>query len=225
MFLNLLPSALRWIQTNLPSILGGGVIVSVGNWVHSNLASRRDREITWLQDQLRSLYGPLFFFTSQNEQLFQMSGKLQDAQGGGWSEDETRQQSLERQGAATTNLGSLYVKRVIENNARVMEILEKNWHLADSADYDVFSQFQLDYTRFLTEVQQRGGDGIPLRIRLGLGPVVYMHPEMISRMGAAVRVKQARWEKLRRTGSFRRTLRKCFAAIRPKKAIKRKRSG
>jgi hypothetical protein len=168
------------------------------------------------------------FLASQNEQPFQMTGKVQHAHGdffeGKWSEDETTQQSLERASAATTNLGNLYVKRVIENNARVMEILGKTGTLQIRQTTMSSRSSSLIYTRFLTEVQQRGGDGIPFRIRFGLGPVVNISPEMISRVGAAVRVKQARWEKLRRTGSFLRILSRCFAAIRPKKAIKRKRS-
>jgi hypothetical protein len=60
----------------LITVLGGilgGIIVAVTNWFLSNRSTRRTREVDWLQEQLRLLYGPLFFFTSQNEELFKLT--------------------------------------------------------------------------------------------------------------------------------------------------------
>jgi hypothetical protein len=54
------------------SFLGGGFIAAVGNWIYSNWSAGRAREVEWLREQLRLLYGPLFFFTSQNEELFKL---------------------------------------------------------------------------------------------------------------------------------------------------------
>ena len=134
------------------SFLGGGLVVAVGNWIHASRSARRDREIAWLQDQLRQLYGPLSFFTSQNEKLFELAGSVQQAHQatftGQWSEDESRQRALEAMGEATTKLGNRYVERVVKNNAQVMTILETNWHLIDPADAEVFSTFQVNYMRY-----------------------------------------------------------------------------
>jgi hypothetical protein len=112
----------------LASFLGGGFTVAVGNWIHANRSARREREATWLQEQLRALYGPLSFLTSQNEQLFKLAGDVQNAHQsfftGKWSEDPATQEHLEKQGEATTALGNMYIKRVLKNNARAMAILE-----------------------------------------------------------------------------------------------------
>lgn len=194
-------AVLDWVRANLASFLGGGIVVAVVHWINTLRTARRDREISWLQEQLRSLYGPLSFFTNQNEQLLGLAGKVQDAHGaffaGKWSEDETTQKALEEQSTATTNLGNLYVKRVLENNAHVMELLEKNWHLADPADRDEFSRFQVDHTRFLNEVHQEGRNSIPLQITQQLGPISFMHPDMISCVRSALQSKQMRLAKFR----------------------------
>jgi hypothetical protein len=181
--------------------VGGGLAVAVGNWIHANRSARREREIARLQEQLRLLYGPLWFFTSQNEQLLKLAGSVQDAHQefftGKWSTDATTQSSLVEAGEATTSLSNMYVERVVENNSRVMAVLEANWHLTDLADVEIFSRFQVDYTRFLSEVKQRGRQKVPLQIMMKLGPIPFMHPDMIARVHAAVQQKQARLAELR----------------------------
>lgn len=175
--------------------------MAVGNWIHANRSARREREIARLQEQLRLLYGPLWFFTSQNEQLLKLANSVQDAHQefftGKWSSDETTQNRLLEAGEATTSLGNMYVERVDENNARVMAILEANWHLTDLDDVEIFSRFQVDHARFLSEVKQRGREKIPLSIVMRLGPICFMHPDMIARVHTAVQQKRDRLAELR----------------------------
>jgi hypothetical protein len=128
--------------------LGGGFVVAIGNWIHSTWSARRAREVESLREQLRLLYGPLFFFTCQNEELFKLTDNVQNAyrdffEGKTWSEDAKTQELLTKNADATIDLGNAYVQRVVENNARVMEILERNWHLVDAADVEMLSRFQL----------------------------------------------------------------------------------
>jgi hypothetical protein len=63
----------------LLSFLGGGLVAAVGNWLHSSWSARRAREVEMLREQLRLVYGPLFFFTSQNEELFKLTDNVQNA--------------------------------------------------------------------------------------------------------------------------------------------------
>jgi hypothetical protein len=100
-------------------------------------------------------------------------------------------------GEASTNLGKMYVERVVKNNSRAMAILETNWRLADLADAEIFSRFQVDYTRFLTEVEQHGQKKIPLQILMQLGPIHFMHPDMIACVHGAVQRKQTRLAEFR----------------------------
>jgi hypothetical protein len=159
------------------SFIGGGLVSAIGNWLHANRSARREREMSLLQDQLRMLYGPLSFFTSQNEQLFKLSGRVQagfdEFFTGRWSNEESVQHSLVQSGEATTALSNAYIECVVENNARVMALLENNWHLADLPDLDVFSRFQVDYTRYLHEVKQQGRKNVPLNIVMKLGPIAH----------------------------------------------------
>src|SRR5688572_30068939 len=64
------------------SFLGGGVVAAVGNWLHASRTARRQREIDRLREQLERLYGPLFFFTTQNQQLFLLNDKIHAAYSG-----------------------------------------------------------------------------------------------------------------------------------------------
>ena len=54
------------------SFVGGGIISSLINWIRANKADKKDREIKLLDDQIRKLYGPLYFLVSQSEKLFQL---------------------------------------------------------------------------------------------------------------------------------------------------------
>ncbi|MGG7056407.1 hypothetical protein [Nitrosomonas sp. ANs5] len=119
----------------LMSFLGGGFAVAVGNWVNSSVGIRRQREIDHLKGQLQSLYGPLSFFAQQNEKLFALCGAFSDAYTReivqkNWSQDEKTRASVRADAETTIQLSNQYVVRVVENNGRIMEILEKGWHLS-----------------------------------------------------------------------------------------------
>ena len=61
------------------SFLGGGMVVAVINWVKELRSAARQREVGYLQDQLRFLYGPLHCLTAQNLETFKRMERLQDA--------------------------------------------------------------------------------------------------------------------------------------------------
>jgi hypothetical protein len=189
----------------MPSFIGGGVVAVVGNWVHSSWSARRAREVEGLREQLRLLYGPLFFFTIQNEQLFKLTGNVQDArreffEGKKWSNEEKAQEALRKQHLATIELGNTYVKRVVKNNERVMDILENNWHLVEPGDIEVLSRFQVDYTRYLVEAKDRGITDVPFSVAMKLGPISFMHPDVIVRVRATFERQRARLVKLTGVG-------------------------
>lgn len=185
----------------LMSFLGGGFAVAVGNWVNSSIGARRQREIDRLKEQLQSLYGPLSFFTQQNDKLFALCGTFNDAYRieiaqKNWSQDEKTQASVRADAETTIELSNQYIGRVVENNSRVMEVLEKGWHLVDGEDIEEFAQFQVDFTRFKTEVE--GTLKIPFRIYKAVGDVSYMRPSMIKLVKQKVLAKEARLRELMR---------------------------
>jgi len=150
------------------SFLGGGLVAAIGNWLHATVAARREREASYLEQQLRSLYGPLSFFATQNEQLFKLGGQIHHEYSaffkGPWSPDPETHRQLSQEMSATIELSNEYVNRVTQNNMRVMEILEQNWHLADLEDAEVFARFQLDHARFVTEVREERRKNVPFPI-------------------------------------------------------------
>ncbi len=178
------------------SFLGGGLVAAVGNWFFAARNQRRQAELDRLQQQLDRLYGPLYFFTSQNEQLFKLYDDIHNAYSTyfnrPWSTEDATQEALKEQGKATIDLGNEYVARVVENNHHVMGILRDNWHLVDADDVKIFSQFQVDYTRFQKEVEEEHARQVPWGVMRALDNVSYMRPAFIDGVEAAVTAKRER---------------------------------
>ncbi|MCE9551018.1 MAG: hypothetical protein K8R50_08465 [Betaproteobacteria bacterium] len=183
------------------SFIGGGFAVAVGNWVNSAVAARKQREGDYLKSQLQSLYGPLFFFTQQNENLFALCRKFNDAYttefvAQSWSEDSHTQASVQKDSATTIEISNQYIRRVVENNERVMDVLEKGWHFIDADDIKEFANFQVDFTRLKVEVD--GTLKPPNAIYKAVGNISYMSPSMIERVKLKAQEKEARLRELMR---------------------------
>lgn len=183
------------------SFLGGGFAVAIGNWVHATIAAHKQREVEYLKGQLQSLYGPLFFFTQQNEKLFALCGQFNGAYTNefvakNWSQDEKTQSSVRKDAETTIEISNEYIRRVVSNNERVMEILEKGWHFIDGDDIEELAQFQVDFTRFKIEVD--GALKTPYFIYKAVGDVSYMRPSMIECVQNKVQTKEARLRELMR---------------------------
>lgn len=179
------------------SFVGGGLVSAIVNWVREARVARHERQINILREQLDRLYGPLFFLTSQNERLFELNRSVNVAYGNhfldkNWSTDERTQSQLRKEAESTIDLGNAYIDRVLSNNVRVMDLLEKNWHLIDPEDAEVLSQFQVDYTRFKVEITERRSRDIPFLIAKDLGEISYMRPEMLSHVRATFEKKRTR---------------------------------
>ena len=53
------------IFTLIVSIMGGGVIVGVMEWIRSVWSAKKEQKISFLDKQIRELYGPLNYFVCQ----------------------------------------------------------------------------------------------------------------------------------------------------------------
>lgn len=179
------------------SFLGGGVVVAVGNWIHATRSAQRSGELDRLRQQLEVVYGPCFFFTCQNEKMFDLNKSIQDAYSAHfgdkqWSLDQRTRELVRREAKDTLDLANEYVSRVNKNNERVMEILERGWHLIVSDDIPIFAQFQVDFTRMETEIHGKMRNTLPLEIYKQVGDISFMRPEMIERVKQKVESKQSR---------------------------------
>lgn len=185
------------------SFLGGGFLATLGNWLHSNRVEQKRQELTQLRDQLKVLYGPAHFFTHWNKQLFELVAAIHGAYDAEfidkeWSGEPATREQVQKSTENTLALGNAYVHQVVENNKKLLAIIQENWHLVDSEDIQDFSEFQVDCTRFATEVS---GDRYTLArqvIHGTLGEISFMRPALIKRVAAKVAAKQSRIEDLLR---------------------------
>ena len=97
---------------------------------------------------------------------------------------------------ATIELANAYVERVVKNNERVMDLLEKNWHVVDPGDVEILSRFQVHYTRYLVEAKEPGRKEVPLSVVIKLGNIPFMHPDVITCARKTFERRRARLMKL-----------------------------
>jgi hypothetical protein len=180
------------------SFLGGGLVVGLLNLWQMSRQERKRRRIEAVRSELQGLYGPLQFFTSSNSQLFSLVDKLNEAYtaeyvGKNWSDSAHERVSAEAM--QTIDLSNEYIRQVVANNERILEILIQNYALIDPDDTEVFAQFIVDYTRNKTEYSE-GGLKTPLNIYEHLGSVSFMRPKFIAAVDKRFRAKKAELKRL-----------------------------
>ena len=92
----------------------------------------------------------------------------------------------------------------MQNNAKILILLEKNWHLIDADDVEIFSEFQIDMSR----LKRTDGQNLitALSAKEHIGPISFMRPAMIDRVKEKWGVKRIREEQLAKGWTlFRRT--------------------
>jgi hypothetical protein len=58
------------------SFLGGGVVSGIINWIRTLSSEKNSRRVDYLENQIANLYGPLYFFTTQADEMFKLSRKF-----------------------------------------------------------------------------------------------------------------------------------------------------
>ena len=124
------------ILTFLASLFGGGIIGAVINAAGTERARQKERKINFLDKQIRELYGPLYYFVSQAEKLFELNNKFHDAYkeeyiNKQYSLDEHTQKILNDESDNTLNIANKYVSYVEDNNNKIKEIIDSNYSLID----------------------------------------------------------------------------------------------
>lgn len=170
------------------SFLGGGAIGAVVSSLHAGALARRQREADQIGRQLEVLYGPLAFFVAQNEKLSALCGDIRSAfqaefVATKWSTAKSTRDALRKDADDTIAVSNEYAGLIAANNRRVMEILERGWHLIDKEDAEEFAQFQVDYARHKTEFE--GALRMPLAIHTAVGEIPFVRPSMMQRMKRA----------------------------------------
>jgi len=188
------------------SLLGGGLVVAILNWVRVVLADRVSRHADFLDKQLHNLYGPLYFFAGLNQKLQELDGKLHTAYdeeycGKNWSDDEGTQKSLDEQTTATIDVGNQYTQLIQDNNDGMVAVLKEHFALIDHEDSEMFQEFVLASVRHKVEFGT-GKLALPLHVYRHLGDVVFYSPDWVSRINDRFEGKTNELKRLRGTWSW-----------------------
>ncbi len=166
------------------AFLGGGVLVGIFEWIRTRISEKEARKYEFLTDQLRNLYGPLYFLTSQNEGLFKLYNYYDEAYKKEyieveWSQDKDTQKSLKEEMDAFFKISNSYMDIVKENNDKLIEIMADNYTYIDPEDIEPFQQFVVDYNRMKNEIDRPDGLHVHLRINQHVGKISFMRPKFI----------------------------------------------
>lgn len=128
----------------------GGLVVFGLTWLKEARATKQQRELTFLHDQAKLLYGPLHLWTALTLKAFERHAQLQNVVDRQCTGEQFKAMSSEYREKATKKLIDLmnsYSAKPREYNQRSLEILTANWHLVDPEDIEVFSEFLLHQQR------------------------------------------------------------------------------
>lgn len=186
--------------TTVITFLGGGIIGAAIHWASNARIEKEKRHSSYIYEQLEKLYGPLYFFTSQNEELFKLSRGILSAHrnyfdGKVWSTDERTQESVRTQSSATIELSNEYAQQVVKNNETIVEILRNNYAFIDSDDISIFREFVIDALRMNKEINEGRLKVIPMEIYYSLGEISYSRPEFLEGIKSKFLSKQGNLKK------------------------------
>ena len=185
------------------SFLGGGTVAGILSWIRVTRSEKRSRQIEFLSHQLRSLYGPLFFFVSQNDDMFKLNSTFQNAYRAEyvdqqWSLEPHTQETLREQTARTLDIANKYIAAVKHNNKKIIEILVNHYAYIDPDDVEVFQHFLVDHTRMNTEIDNNGTLQTPFMIYKRVGDISFMRPELIQRVQMKFYTKKRKLDDLQK---------------------------
>jgi hypothetical protein len=164
------------------SFLGGGIIAGLIGWARISRTERDTRKSEYIKAQVNRLYGPLYFFTSQNVQLLELNRSLMNAYdteyvGKNWSKDPNTLKSIKEETSTTINIANTYIKNIANNNQRISELLQENSEYIDPEDNDIFHKVVIDNLRFAVELEENGELITPFMVYESVGKISYFREE------------------------------------------------
>jgi ribosomal protein S18 len=164
------------------SFLGGGIIGGLINWARVSRTEKEGRKSEALLNQVKFLYGPLYFFVGQNESLFDLNNKFHSAYtdhfvNQKWSSDTHTQESIKKEAETTIELSNYYVRMTRNNNKKICEILRENYSYIDPNDTEIFQRFITDHLRMEKEFKEGEPLETPFEIYNKVGEISFMRKE------------------------------------------------
>ena len=195
---------MTFIMAFFGSSVGAALITALFQIWHG----MRQSELRIVQNQLSGLYGPLYYFTCLNKAMFDLYKKYHSAYDKEYMDPNNAPEvteAVQNESIALLEEANSYIEtEVMQNNAKILILLEKNWHLIDADDVEIFSEFQIDMSR----LKRTDGQNLitALSAKEHIGPISFMRPAMIDRVKEKWGVKRIREEQLAKGWTlFRRT--------------------
>ena len=173
----------------LPTILAGsfgiiGIIFGslLTRW-RLEWSERREFKKRFLERQLRYLYGPLYYFVMQSENLFELYDKYHKAYkteyvNKKYSKQVSTQAQLKKDANATLDIANRCIDEVKNNNLKIKHILDNNAPLIDPDDIELFSLFFTDIIRLDIEHNEEGKQILPYEIYTHIGEISFLNPKV-----------------------------------------------
>jgi hypothetical protein len=95
----------------------------------------------------------------------------------------------------TLVISNEYIKQVVENNGRILEILTNHYSFIDPDDAEAFALFIVDYTRHKTEFGESALK-TPFAIYKLVGEIFFMRPSFIEAVDKRFKEKQSELRQL-----------------------------
>lgn len=186
---------LPWWLPFLASLLGGGIVAAfIAGITQGNLA-QKSRKRDRLLSQLTQFYGPIYYYVVQNERLFELINKFDQAYqeeiiDPSWAQDEETHKRVGEMADVTINLKNEYSAEVKVNNEKIKGIMDAHFSECEPADAQIFLTFYEHYVRFKIEFDSEGKLRTPMRVYQHLGNVSFMRPEVIKHIKSRCESKQ-----------------------------------
>jgi len=169
------------------SFFGGGIVSSIVTALWNNRRDKIKDEKQFLKEQIHNLYGPLYYYISQSEKLFELNKRFYDAYNKeyvekNYSHDEYTQKMLEKETSETISIANEYIHKVEENNRKIVEILDKGYAYIDPDDIDLFQLFYEHHIRLEIEKGEDGRIKTPFEVYQIVGDISFLRPEIINRV-------------------------------------------
>lgn len=167
------------------SFLGGGIVSAVINWIRSERADKKERKIKFLDDQLRNLYGPIYYFVSQSEKCFELHKSVLKSMDiffqQNWSNDDRTTEYNNSSAGKSLYIVNLYIKELNFNNQKIKEILDDNYSYIDPDDIEEFILFNEHYLRKSIEIDN-GNLIVPKEIYQQIGKISLFSTEFVEKI-------------------------------------------
>jgi hypothetical protein len=170
------------------------LLVAVVNHFQQGRAARRGRHAERLLQQLEQVYGPFYFYTTENADLLNRSGIVNQQYSDHYIKkqySERGQKTISEEADVTIGVMNTYTARVTENNETMVRIITEHFALIEPDDLEAFRDLVTNVNRYKVESPM-----LPSRLRVDAEPIVFLRPEFAERIAKRVNELRERWRSL-----------------------------